>query len=736
MIMKLTVYFSARIIPAMLALLFLVTQVEAGNSAPKIDPIRFSMSTTATEISLNEEFEIEIKANYLSIPNSAAFVFQGANAFRIRVIFPDGFQQTGGNFSDFATAQLSPQKPFIKYNIKGKFTSESGDGIFQLLRSHSEADNQSTFIQVATLPYKINLGGSLAASDQRNARIQLAQVDEYVPNLTIAQLRAGAAGTATTVFITDTGKSGTFKYNATSTAADDGAIIIVTGSKRYERVYSGAVNVNWFGIFADGTTDHSVALQKILNNDKYRNVFFPKATTSYRIKTIRIYSNSTLTFEDGTVVEGTGTLGTYERMITIYDASNIIIKGINCVFKDHRENYSSGQFRHIFSIEGATNVSIEGMSAENGGGDGFYIGAASIKKFSENVKLINVRANNNRRQGITVVSGKNIEMTNPVASNSNGEAPGSGIDIEPSMADFILEGIKINNPKTSGNVGPGIIISPGALVNTGKTVDIVVSNHEDDASAYGLLVSTVKGPLAGSVTISNAIWKNSRFSAFVARNWSDRGPVVKVQQSSVINANTSAQTSPNLGAAYLVYRQTNDTGDTNLGNIQIIGAKIQDSPRVTTSFCFRDLLTGSRIKNCSVIDPVKVGTVPYKNLILHNAEVTVSDTNKAVTTDFGSYNKAVGIGYYTPWYHNQNSSAIRTLTLEKMNANFPQVTVEVKAGYAVRIAPFSTDNILPLSPTNGKVIRCAVVGSRITFKKTSDNSWTITEMVGPWAVEP
>lgn len=696
-----------------------------------IDPIRFSMTSTAAQIALNEEFEIEIKATYLHLPANASFVFQGANAFRLRVIFPEGFQQTGGDFTDFITAELTSQKPFIKYNIKGKFTAEPGEGTFQLLRGHKDADNQSTYIQVATLAYQVDSGGKLSVTDQSNARVQ-----ETIPNLTIAQLRAGAAGTAETVFITDTGKSGTFKYNATSAAADDGAMVIVTGNKRYERVYSGAVNVNWFGVFADGTTDHSATLQKILNNDKYRNVFFPKASTSYRIKTLRIYSNSTLTFEDGTVVEGTGALGTYERMMMVYDASNITIKGINCVFKDHRENYTSGQFRHIFSIEGATNVVIEGMSAENGGGDGFYIGAASVKKFCENVKLINVRANNNRRQGITVVSGKNIEMTNPVASNSNGEAPGAGIDIEPGSADFILEGIRINNPRTSGNTGSGIIISPGALVNTGKTVDITVTNHEDDASAYGFLVSTVKGPLAGSVTISNSIWRNSRFSGFVSRNWSDRGPLVKVLQSSVINANTSGQTSPNLGAAYLIYRQTNDTGDSFLGNVQLINPKIEDSPRVTTSFCFRDLLNGSRIRNCIVTDPVKGSTtVPYKNLILHNTEATVSDIENAMTTDFGSYNKMVGIGYYTPLYHNQNSAAIRTLTLEKMNANFPQVTVEVRKPYAVRIAPFSTDNILPLSPTNGKIIKCAVVGSKITFKKTSDNSWTITEMVGPWTVE-
>uniref|UniRef100_UPI003F7214F1 hypothetical protein n=1 Tax=Dyadobacter sp. TaxID=1914288 RepID=UPI003F7214F1 len=115
------------------------------NAAPLIDPIKFSLGTQATHVGLNEEFQIEIKASYMYLPSTTVFVFEGSNAFRLKLILPDGFEQTGGTFSDFIGAELSSTKPYVSYTVKGKFTRNSGDGVFQLLRSHRKADNQSNY---------------------------------------------------------------------------------------------------------------------------------------------------------------------------------------------------------------------------------------------------------------------------------------------------------------------------------------------------------------------------------------------------------------------------------------------------------------------------------------------------------------------------------------------------------------------------------------------------------------
>jgi hypothetical protein len=703
-----------------------------------IDPIKFSMSTTASNIALNEEFDITVKASYLNIPTNTAFIFEGANTFRLKLILPEGFVKTGGTFFDFVGAELSTSNPIVNYTLRGKFTAVVGDGTFQLLRSHRNADNNSDFVQVSTISFKVEVS-STSPAENVASRIAIEPSLGHIPHLTIADLRAGLANTAEAVYITDPGRHGIFRYNENSTLPDDGAMTINANGRPYERIYDGTVNVNWFGIVADGATDQSSLIQSLLNNGNYRKLHFPKSNASYRIKSIRVSSGRTLTFEEGTIVEGMGNLGMTERMIYIYDASDIVIRGYNVTFKDHRNNYTTGQHRHIFSLEGVSNAVIEGISANDSGGDGFYLGGASVKKYCENVKLINVQAKNNRRQGISVVSGKNIDIINAIISETNGNAPASGIDLEPGLADHVLEGIRIENPRTFANAGPGIIISPGALAGTGKVIDIVVSNHIDDGSAYGMLVTTVSGILPGSINIENPTWKNSKLNAFVARNWGSRACAVEVINPTVINSNANKSTSPTAGAAFLIYRDAIDSGDTNIGNIHILRPKIMETRNPQTipyGFSFRDFASSNRIVNCSVIDPVRGSTNYLGKMTINNAEVVVTDAYNTIAVDFGAYDKPLSNAYYVPLYHNQTSTALRTVKMEKVNANFPQVTIEVRAPHAIKILPHFSDNIVPMSPINGKYLTSNVVGSRIVLHKSTANSWFIKEMSGVWTIEP
>lgn len=60
------------------------------------------------------------------------------------------------------------------------------------------------------------------------------------------------------------GGGGTFWWNSTSTVADNGGTIIApTGvsTGRWYRIFSGAINVRWFGAVGDGVTDDTAAVQ-------------------------------------------------------------------------------------------------------------------------------------------------------------------------------------------------------------------------------------------------------------------------------------------------------------------------------------------------------------------------------------------------------------------------------------------------------------------------------------------
>ena len=99
-----------------------------------IDPIKFSLETTTNQVKLNEEMEINVTAQLLPINESITFIFKESYAFRIKIVMPDGFVQTGGNYSDFIGTTLTAGNPSVVYQLKGKFTSQIPAGRFTLLR--------------------------------------------------------------------------------------------------------------------------------------------------------------------------------------------------------------------------------------------------------------------------------------------------------------------------------------------------------------------------------------------------------------------------------------------------------------------------------------------------------------------------------------------------------------------------------------------------------------------------
>jgi hypothetical protein len=126
---------------------------------------------------------------------------------------------------------------------------------------------------------------------------------------TYAALRA-FAGTSKTVNVTGylasaapSGIAGIFTCDDDDTTSADngGTIIVASNGKRWKRVFSGAINVQWFGAVGDGTTDDYAAFQAAIDS-LYPNggsIHVPKTSLRYRISDQLVFTTQIKFYGDG-----------------------------------------------------------------------------------------------------------------------------------------------------------------------------------------------------------------------------------------------------------------------------------------------------------------------------------------------------------------------------------------------------------------------------------------------------
>ncbi|AKD53973.1 hypothetical protein SD10_02675 [Spirosoma radiotolerans] len=100
---------------------------------------------------MGDDIAFTITAHYLNLSPALLFTAEGSNAFRLKLLLPDGFVQTGGNYSDYIGAELSSAKTTVTYTLKGYFTKVGSKSEFRLLRGSGNADETSLFIEKARL---------------------------------------------------------------------------------------------------------------------------------------------------------------------------------------------------------------------------------------------------------------------------------------------------------------------------------------------------------------------------------------------------------------------------------------------------------------------------------------------------------------------------------------------------------------------------------------------------------
>lgn len=227
----------------------------------------------------------------------------------------------------------------------------------------------------------------------------------------------------------------------------------------------------------NGTVDYTANLQAAI--DQNGIVVLPDFPVLINTKGLKLKDNSVLLFQaKSKIIIEPNNLTNYE-ILNINGVKNVKVYYPNIVGDRYKHLGTAGQWGFGISVRGAQDVLIIEPEIYETWGDGIYIGKLG-NECSERIDVINALVNDVRRNGISITCGTNITIVSPVLSNTNGNSPRSGLDIEPNTNDDIIENINILNPVTFNNEWSGIlVVLQGLEGENNKKVGINIENHTD-----------------------------------------------------------------------------------------------------------------------------------------------------------------------------------------------------------------------------------------------------------------
>ncbi len=379
----------------------------------------------------------------------------------------------------------------------------------------------------------------------------------------------------------------------------------------------GTVGGSYFGSTGKGGgkgRNSTAELQAMINAvpESGGEVFIPAGT--YLIdaeKSVWLKDNVTLTMAPDAILKAIPNKAESYAVLRVADVRNVKISGGIILGERNDHSGTSGEWGMGIRITGSKDIVIQNTVVKDCWGDGFYIGSGTKGVLSEDIQLIDVQADNNRRQGISLISGRNISIVRPRLTHTNGTPPAAGLDIEPNKVTDRIENVEIVDAYTEGNA-EGIVISLQKLNGSKNPISIRIQNHQDYGSGRGFLISSNDAVVPGVLSIEDSSWSNSLKNGLSIQNHDHRSFTINIIRPRIIDANRSRSTSATTGSAIAIYHFIGKYGI--IGNVFIHNPIITDTgeaPQILNAFYISNS-HGQEIANLSITDPVFGG-----NLVNH-----------------------------------------------------------------------------------------------------------------------
>jgi len=293
-------------------------------------------------------------------------------------------------------------------------------------------------------------------------------------------------------------------------------------------------NANNLTIFKTGTyadevspgwnaNDATACLQNAINTGD-SVIIVRKMSSKWIVRNIVLNKpNQELFFEEGVEVKAKrGEFHATTSPLFEIQATDVKMIGYGVTLSMWKEDYMDsskytfGEWRHCIRVKGAKNFTIKGFLLKDSGGDGIEVSGDfsynSSTDWSSGL-IEDVVADNNYRQGISVISCKGLTIRNSIFKNTVGTSPESGIDIEPWNPSHILQDLLIENCRFENNAGDDFGYTLYWLKDSPHEISMIFKDCvTDGAHEYGVLCDVWPdyGPPSGYIKFINFTIRNSK----------------------------------------------------------------------------------------------------------------------------------------------------------------------------------------------------------------------------------
>jgi len=519
------------------------------------------------------------------------------------------------------------------------------------------------------------------------------------------------------------------------------------------------INTKDYGIKADGVTNNTVSIQSLIDRMVIGDTLhFHKGGTfmldAVAAKKLIWKSNINIEISPGATLKViTNNSGNYE----LFDLSNLsnirIFGGGRLQGERSTHTGTTGEWGMGIMMKKSTNIKIEDIQIDDFWGDGIYIGGDGYGNQSKNIYIRNVHADNNRRQGISVVNVDGLVIEGGSATRTNGTAPQTGIDFEPNNNGEMLKNITISNFATSENAGGSMLFAHAALSRgasniyplTDNQISIKISNlysYKDAKGPYLVSDSHTVFKLSGFIEFNDTTVVEPLKQGLWFNNWREEH-MAKVRFNNLsitdVNSNELSEGADAAGVLLSSGGTTDWATDTNrigysgviINNLSIIDTRtIQKTEIGIKTISERFQLQNAKITNYDT------NLHESKRLAWIRGEGTVKyidDRGYKITSGTPSAETTQYFGQ-TLMTQNGNSYALPH-SREHIGK---EICFRIPISGAIRFPTIrlsnSTDSFVGcgvLTQTlNGMVLR-GKTGNEIRFKAVEDNQWLITYLGEP-----